>query len=123
MKANNTRSQFQPTQCPECGEQGFRVIESRFVEDTKRRRKACEKCGHRMTTYEVSQKFYKTANHNAQIVGKLRVALGTDASVGKRQKSATCDSCQYMTKGECLFGFPEAGGEFASECSTYILVR
>jgi transcriptional repressor NrdR len=40
--------------CPRCEETGTRVIDSRDLEggSTIRRRRACEACGHRFTTYE-----------------------------------------------------------------------
>ena len=40
--------------CPFCGEKELKVIDSRASDDTKsiRRRRECEKCGQRFTTYE-----------------------------------------------------------------------
>ena len=40
--------------CPQCKLKNSRVVESRDVEDTSsiRRRRECESCGHRFTTYE-----------------------------------------------------------------------
>lgn len=40
--------------CPKCGEQNDRVIDSRSVRNGEaiRRRRICQKCGHRFTTYE-----------------------------------------------------------------------
>ena len=40
--------------CPQCERAGTRVIDSRDLEggSTIRRRRACEACGHRFTTYE-----------------------------------------------------------------------
>lgn len=39
--------------CPECGHGHSWVIDSReSVEESIRRRRACDKCGHRFTTYE-----------------------------------------------------------------------
>ena len=40
--------------CPRCESDGTRVIDSRDLENgsTIRRRRACEACGHRFTTYE-----------------------------------------------------------------------
>ena len=40
--------------CPFCGEDNTRVVDSRPVEDTNsiRRRRMCESCGKRFTTYE-----------------------------------------------------------------------
>ncbi|MBW2277420.1 MAG: transcriptional repressor NrdR [Deltaproteobacteria bacterium] len=43
--------------CPACGDPGTRVIDSRAIkEDTEiRRRRMCDACAHRFTTYEHSQ--------------------------------------------------------------------
>ena len=40
--------------CPFCGQDNTRVVDSRPVEDTNsiRRRRMCESCGKRFTTYE-----------------------------------------------------------------------
>lgn len=38
--------------CPYCGHQETEVLESRDAEDSTRRRRECEKCGKRFTTYE-----------------------------------------------------------------------
>lgn len=40
--------------CPRCGDEADKVVDSRLLPggDAIRRRRACEKCGHRYTTYE-----------------------------------------------------------------------
>jgi transcriptional repressor NrdR len=39
--------------CPYCGSEEFKVLETRdSLENTTRRRKECNKCGKRFTTYE-----------------------------------------------------------------------
>jgi len=38
--------------CPFCGAEDTRVVDSRPAEDSIRRRRACEVCGKRFTTYE-----------------------------------------------------------------------
>ncbi|MDZ7815499.1 MAG: transcriptional regulator NrdR [Planctomycetota bacterium] len=40
--------------CPHCSADGSKVIDSRWSEDTNttRRRRKCDKCGHRFTSYE-----------------------------------------------------------------------
>lgn len=42
--------------CPFCGEEDSKVIDSRPAEDRKRRRRECQKCGKRFTTYEIVEK-------------------------------------------------------------------
>ncbi len=39
-------------QCPHCGQREHRVIDTRETSDAIRRRRQCEKCGQRFTTYE-----------------------------------------------------------------------
>ena len=43
--------------CPFCGHDSSRVIDSRPAEDAIRRRRQCEKCGKRFTTYEKLETF------------------------------------------------------------------
>ena len=38
--------------CPYCGNEDSKVLESRFIRDTTRRRRECLKCEKRFTTYE-----------------------------------------------------------------------
>ncbi len=38
--------------CPHCGDAAHRVIDTRDTGDAIRRRRQCEKCGQRFTTYE-----------------------------------------------------------------------
>ena len=45
--------------CPACGEMDTRVIDSRGIKDSTeiRRRRQCDKCSHRFTTYERAERF------------------------------------------------------------------
>jgi transcriptional repressor NrdR len=38
--------------CPYCGESDTKVVDSREIDEQKRRRRECEKCSKRFTTYE-----------------------------------------------------------------------
>lgn len=42
--------------CPFCGEEETKVIDSRSIEEKKKRRRVCLKCGKRFTTYEVVER-------------------------------------------------------------------
>ncbi len=42
--------------CPFCGYEDSKVIDSRPTEDKKRRRRECQKCKKRFTTYEIVEK-------------------------------------------------------------------
>jgi hypothetical protein len=96
-----------PSNCPGCGQLSLMVLESRANGSARRRRKACTKCGHRLTTYEITQEEYR------QLKGK-----------GKSKPAATphelnCSTCVHWREGGCGMDFPEAGGWFADECSCY----
>lgn len=43
-------------QCPFCGKEDTKIIDSRSTERKKKRRRECGNCGHRFTTYEVVEK-------------------------------------------------------------------
>lgn len=38
--------------CPKCQEENFKVLDTRASDDAIRRRRECENCAHRFTTYE-----------------------------------------------------------------------
>lgn len=39
--------------CEECGGKNLKVLEKRITKNSFRRRRECQTCGHRMTTYEM----------------------------------------------------------------------
>lgn len=112
--------------CSKCREPGFDVIDSRKTGDAIRRRLGCSSCGHRETVFEIRQADYDRYKENERIVAKLRDALGVDKeqSLSKTNVSkASCLMCSFMSLRGCVFAFPEAGDEFAAECSQYDPVR
>lgn len=42
--------------CPFCGEEDTKVIDSRSIEGRKKRRRMCQRCGERFTTYETVER-------------------------------------------------------------------
>ncbi|MBQ3940709.1 MAG: transcriptional repressor NrdR [Oscillospiraceae bacterium] len=42
--------------CPFCGEEDTKVIDSRSIEGRKKRRRMCQRCGKRFTTYETVER-------------------------------------------------------------------
>jgi len=104
--------------CPLCGNNTFRVVESRLSGAHRRRRKRCP-CGYAQTTYEVTQEYFFEAESNSRIVNDLRKTLGLvseDSSSSSAGQVVTCDDCVNLTKSGCYYQFPEAGGTFAKEC-------
>lgn len=117
---------FNEQRCPECNEYGFATQESRKTREATRRRRVCSSCDYRQTTYEVSQVWYREAQKNRDIVSKLEEVMGLRSQGGAdKTKSfkAFCSMCTFMTNRGCSFGFPEAGGDFATECSQYAPVE
>lgn len=45
-------------QCPYCGNEDTKIIDSRSMERKKRRRRECGKCGRRFTTFEIIEASY-----------------------------------------------------------------
>lgn len=45
-------------QCPNCNSTDLKTVDSRASEDKHRRRKECQSCGGRFTTYEITEKEY-----------------------------------------------------------------
>ena len=96
-----------PNNCPECGSLAVFILETRNAGTAKRRRKRCDRCGHRETTYEITQQEY------------FRLRKGK-ASVEPEPPRLSCDSCTHWKTTSCGMDFPEAGGKFAAECSCYL---
>ena len=105
-----------PVNCSQCGASAVRVLERRPNRHAIRRRKQCTECGFRETTYEISQEQFK----ELQVVAKVRQALlGTGRVEAAEPVGVQCSSCRHWAGVKCDFGFPEAGGAFAGECSMY----
>ena len=47
---------YHSDKCPACGSRNWVVLDSRETKGGRRRRKRCNDCEHRWTTYEVPQK-------------------------------------------------------------------
>ena len=104
--------------CPECKQPGLRVIESRKAVGGKRRRKKCECCGYRMTTYEVSADFYNEAQQNLILVSKLQALLGA-GHLPSEPVTIKCKTCSHNQAGQCAFDFPEYDTTDSYDCNHY----
>ena len=102
--------------CPKCGYFSLRVIETRPSKLAKRRRSACDKCDHRITTHEVTDEFFQEAKANARIVEKLQQLVGGQAS---KSQACDCYTCKHCSDNECAFGFPEFGTPDSADCNHY----
>ena len=104
--------------CPECKQPGLRVIESRKTADATRRRKKCECCGTRFTTYEVSADFYNEAQQNLILVSKLNALLGA-GHMPSEPVTIKCKTCTHNQVGQCAFDFPEYDTNESFDCNHY----
>lgn len=93
-------------ECPQCKQPGLKVIESRKIESGIRRRKQCQCCEFRLTTYEVADDFYNNALHNSMLVSKLNDLLDRD-SASRPPMKIKCIDCKHNQNDECAYNFPE----------------
>lgn len=114
----------QATICPVCKQRTAITLESRSNKDnSRRRRKECSECKHRFTTHEVSEEFYKTALTNKKALDTIMKCLNLNESslINGESDGYDCGDCVHMRSFGCGFEFPDAGGNFANECSMFEL--
>ena len=105
-------------ECPQCKQNGLRVLESRKAPHGTRRRKACECCDYRFTTYEVTADFYNEAQQNLLLVSKLYALLSGNA-LASQPAIIKCADCSYNQGDTCAFEFPEYGTTDSFDCNHY----
>lgn len=106
-------------ECPNCLSQSFYVIEGKSVWNYKRRRRCCEKCGYRATTYEVSKEDFELIREILRKKEEIRKKQREKRAAAKAANQKVCANCVHWKNFECGFEFPDAGGIFAEECSLY----
>lgn len=79
--------------CPACGETDIRVIDSRPAENGAaiRRRRECESCAHRFTTYErvEPQQMVMKRSGNLEVFSPTKLASGISAALADRPVSGS----------------------------------
>jgi hypothetical protein len=104
--------------CPECNQNGIRVIESRAASNGARRRMQCDCCSHRFTTYEVSADFYNEAQQSLILVSKLYALLSGNA-LASQPAIIKCADCSHNQGDACAFEFPEYSTIESFDCNHY----
>jgi ribosomal protein L32 len=102
--------------CPNCGNDRLVTIESRKSQDSTRRRKRCDSCGHRITTHEITAEFFEQAKQSLLMIQQLHKVLNVTTTEIKLQESK-CDNCQYNKGSCCEYGFPEYNTPESSDCN------
>lgn len=108
--------------CPNCGEHTLDIIESRPSGESRRRRKLCRSCGHRLGSREVSEEWYAQALSDRALLDRIRADLGLVAPPPTAAAPATADEdpcldCIHRIRATCDLGFPEFGTKEALDCS------
>jgi hypothetical protein len=107
--------------CPNCGQHTLDIIESRPSGESRRRRKLCRSCGHRLGTREVSESWYAQALSDRTLLDRIRTDLGLTAPPPAATAPATADEdpcldCIHRIRATCDLGFPEFGTSDAHGC-------
>jgi ribosomal protein L32 len=103
--------------CPNCGEHTLDIIESRPSGESRRRRKLCRSCGHRLGTREVSEEWFKQALNDRALLERIRADLAPLSSAAPAQDADPCLDCIHRIRATCDLGFPEFGTKEALDCS------
>ena len=73
-----------------------------------------------MSTYEIPSEHFDQLKEAQEVLSALKSLLKTKGVGTATGKTLTCELCIHMNNyGKCTMDFPEAGGQFASECSLY----
>ena len=99
--------------CPACGEHTVYIIESKKAQNGQRRRKQCNKCKHRFTTFEIDELEYKQLMRSVALLRKVSKVLGASSVPAPSNR---CTDCMHATDRGCSFEFPEFGTSDADDC-------
>ena len=111
--------------CPVCNQPSLKVIESRKTEESTRRRKKCQSCGHRVTTHEVSAEFFDQAKDSIWTLSQIQRLVFPSAAIDNLQLvsaggTSKCGDCIYNIDGKyCSFDFPEYDTDESFDCNHY----
>ena len=102
--------------CPNCGKHTLEIIESRPSGESRRRRKLCRSCGHRIGTREVSEAWFQQAVSDRALLDRLRTDLGFVAPPPTAKDTDPCQDCVHRIRDTCDLGIPEFGTTEAADC-------
>jgi len=102
--------------CPNCGQHTLDIIESRPSGESRRRRKLCRSCGHRLGSREVSEQWFQQALSDRALLERIRVDLGLVAPTPSADDDDPCLDCVHRIRDTCDLGIPEFGTTEAHGC-------
>lgn len=111
--------------CPKCNEPRLQTIETVKGQQSTRRRRKCQACGHRVTTHEVSVEFFEQAKKSIFFMTQIERMFRSkshlvDITTNARSSDSICDDCQFNVEGRfCNFEFPEYNTEDSYDCNHY----
>ena len=104
--------------CPKCGRHTLDIVESRPSGDSRRRRKLCRSCGHRLGSREVSEEWYAQALSDRALLQRIRADLSLVAPAPTAADDEDpCLLCIHRLNDTCDLGFPEFSTPEARDCS------
>lgn len=124
--------------CPACKAFSLSVIETRKTSVSTRRRKECRDCGYKLTTHEVSEKYFQEAKINCMLISKVRKAMELVPVVEEVEETSLpsapvedlsmeeeeehqCYKCAHMVSNSCTLGIPEFNTDEANDCVYYVV--
>jgi hypothetical protein len=122
--------------CPACKAFSLSVIETRKTSVSTRRRKECKDCGYKLTTHEVSEKYFQEAKINCMLISKVRKAMELVPVVEEVEETTLpakpvedlsveeeyqCYKCAHMVNNSCTLGIPEFNTDEANDCIYYVV--
>ena len=119
----------QTSRCPVCQKRRYKVLETRPIsfkgigQNIRRRRRQCDHCGHRDTTYEIPDFVYRQMVQDRKIVEGLDNLFGNAKPAFKipavEESNVDCDDCRFNDGESCSFGLPEYGTFDCRDCVNF----
>lgn len=109
------------SECPECKNNSFSVLESRKVSKGRRRRFSCDVCGFRETRYEISGSDYERFLELERAFKAFEkvMSLSVEENTTTNTQDIPCSDCFFFDSSGCSFGLPEANTFDAISCNNF----
>ena len=120
----------QTSRCPVCNKREYKVLETRptsykgIGQNIRRRRRRCDHCGHRDTTYEIPDFMYRQMVEDRKIVDEIAKSFGFKnkpafKTSAVEESNVDCDDCRFNDGESCSFDLPEYGTFDCRDCVNF----